>query len=262
MNAPVIERIPYNDWRPHNSVAGAVEVWPNVLSPQLGNARNVVVYLPPSYARSRKRYHVLYMHDGQNLFDRGTSFAGAEWQVDETMEALAGEGNEGREAIVVGIWNTEARLSEYNPFSNWWQGTGEAYLAFITETLKPQIDAAYRTRKRREHTGIIGSSMGGLISLYAFFKRPDVFGLVGAMSPAFWIGSGIAHEFVRKAPFVPGRIYMDHGSREYSPTKMRDVLRAKGYTDADFLYVKEDGGEHNESAWARRFPEAAQFLLR
>lgn len=259
MSELVTERIPYDDWRPHNSVTGVVEVWPDVPSPQLDNARNVVVYLPPSYATHRKRYPVLYMHDGQNLFDRGTSFAGVEWQADETMQALAGEGIE---AIVAGIWNTEARLSEYNPFSNWWKGTGEAYLAFITETLKPMLDAAYRTRKNREHTGILGSSMGGLISLYAFFKRPDVFGLVGAMSPAFWIGSGIAHEFVRKAPFVPGRIYMDHGSREYSPAKMRDVLRAKGYTDADFRYVKEEGGEHNESAWARRLSDGLRFLLK
>lgn len=256
----MIERFPYREWRGDaGSVVGNVEVWPNVRSPQLGNERHVLVYLPPSYTTGRRRYPVIYMHDGQNLFDRATSFIGVEWQVDKTMEALSAEG---REAIIVGIYNTEHRMSEYNPFTNWWQGTGEKYLAFITDTLKPAIDGAYRTRAERKHTGILGSSMGGLISLYALFKRPDVFAWMGALSPAFWVGGGAMHEFVRKAPFVPGRIYIDHGTREYNPSRMRNVLIEKGYRlDKDFKYVVENGGEHNEAAWARRLPDALRFLL-
>ena len=256
----VIERLSYSDWRGDaGSTVGQLEAWPLVYSPQLDRARNVVVWLPQSYARNRKRYPVLYMHDGQNLFDRATSFANVEWEVDETMTTLA---DEGIEAIVVGLWNTETRMSEYNPFPGWWNGTGDTYIDFIVDTLKPMIDGAYRTQTAREHTGIMGSSMGGLISAYAFFKRPDVFGVCGALSPAFWIGSGAMHDFVRKSEFVPGRVYIDHGTREYSPSKMRDVLTAKGYRlDHDLRYVREEGGEHNEAAWARRLPGALRFLL-
>ncbi len=199
------------------------------------------------------------MHDGQNLFDRATSFAGVEWQVDEAMTALA---SEGIEAIIVGIWNTEARMSEYNPFPSWRQGMGEAYLDFIVDTLKPMIDSTYRTKTACEHTAIMGSSLGGLISAYAFFWRPDVFGMFAAMSPAFWVSSGAIYEFARKSPRVEGRIYLDHGTRENNPAKMRDVLIAKGYRlDRDLLFVREEGGEHNEAAWARRLPGALRFLL-
>jgi predicted alpha/beta superfamily hydrolase len=256
-----LDRLSYHDWRTGpGSAVGHLETWPLVYSPQLDNARNVVVYLPPSYATSRGRYPVLYMHDGQNLFDGETSFAGVEWQVDETMHMLSGEGIE---AIVVGVWNTEKRKSEYNPFTNWWKGRGEAYLAFLADTLKPMIDDAYRTRVDREGTGVMGSSLGGLISLYAFFKRPDVFGFAGAMSPAFWVGGGGMHDFVRKLPFVAGRIYMDHGTREYDPQRMRDALTAKGYRLVEnLMFVKEQDGEHNEAAWARRLPDALRFLLR
>ncbi len=231
-----------------------------VYSPQLDRARDVVVWLPPTYDTSQQRYPVLYMHDGQNLFDRATSFAGVEWQVDETMTMLA---SEGIEAIIVGMGNTKARMSEYNPFPNWRHGTGEGYLDFIVDTLKPMIDATYRTKTAREYTGIMGSSLGGLISTYAFFKRPHVFGVCGALSPAFWVGSGAIHEVVRESPKVEGRIYLDHGTRENNPARMRDVLLDKGYRlDHDLLYVREEGGEHNEAAWARRLPNALRFLLR
>ncbi len=252
--------IPYAAWR-NTPVAGHLEVWAEVHSPQLGNTRPIVVYLPPSYARTvRKRYPVLYMHDGQNLFDATTSFVGIEWGVDETMEQLS---HEGIEAIVVGIWNTPQRMAEYCPFPQWFEGRGEAYLDFLVHTVKPLVDHTYRTRREREHTGIFGSSMGGLISLYAFFTRPQVFGFVGAMSPAFWVGNGAIHALVRARPCVPGRIYIDHGTEEYNPQRMREVLIEKGYRlGATLRYVTERGGQHHESAWARRLPEALRFLLR
>src|SRR5690606_34357272 len=159
-----------------------------VRSPELGNERDVFVYLPPSYATSGRHYPVLYMQDGQNLFDDDLSFAGA-WHVDETMEALAAEGIE---AIVVGVSNiAEARLDEYSPFVDPRQGggRGDEYLAFLTATLKPLIDAQFRTRREAEWTAIAGSSMGGLISLYALLHRPDVFGAAAAMSPSLWFAS-------------------------------------------------------------------------
>ena len=247
----------YRAGQPH-TVTGQVRVLPALHSPQLGNARDVLVYLPPSYNTSDRRYPVLYMQDGQNLFDAGTGFGGQEWRVDETLEMLAGEG---LEAIAVGLPHAgENRVPEYNPKP---RGHGNDYLAFVTDTVKPLIDATFRTQPHREHTGLLGSSMGGLISLYGFFHRPTVFGLVGSLSPALWYAGSMIYNLVSEAPFIPGRIYLDHGTRENSATRMAQLLRQKGYRDEiDLRYVKEEGGEHTESAWARRLPDALRFLLR
>lgn len=252
--------IPYTQWR-SGPVTGTLEVLPSVHSPQLGNDRPVVIYLPPSYRHVPEcRYPVIYLHDGQNLFDRTTSYIGVEWGVDETLEALS---TEGIEAIAVGIWNTEQRMSEYSPFPNWFMGRGEAYLDFIVDTVMPTIAQLYRVLPGRNNTVLFGSSMGGLISLYGFITRPHIFGRVGAMSPAFWVGNGMMHTVVRERPFVPGRIYIDHGTREYNPYRMRDVLLEKGYRlGEDLVYLSERGGEHDERAWARRLPNALRFLLK
>src|SRR5688572_17966548 len=161
---------------------GSLRVMRQLESPQLGNARDITVYLPPSYSRNDgSRYPVVYMHDGQNLFDPRTSFAG-EWNVDGTIDHAS---SEGIEAIVVGIPNFGAeRCNEYSPFDDpkHGPGKGDAYIAFIVDTLKPIIDADFRTQPGHDATGIAGSSMGGLISLYAMFHRPDVFGFAGVMS--------------------------------------------------------------------------------
>jgi hypothetical protein len=151
------------------NIVGHVRVLPDVRSPQLRNTRDIQVYLPPSYKASGRQYPVIYMHDGQNLFDPELSFAG-EWGVDETMERLAPEGFE---AIVVAIPNMAGERShEYSPWVDprVGGGKGDAYLDFIVDTLKPQIDRRFRTERGRQHTGIVGSSMGGLISLYARFS--------------------------------------------------------------------------------------------
>jgi predicted alpha/beta superfamily hydrolase len=229
-----------------------------VWSPQLGNYRDLLVYLPPSYFVSERRYPVIYMQDGQNLFDVATSFAGVEWGVDDTLQALSAEG---LEAIVVGIPNSgEQRLNEYTPPANpWWQGTGDQYVAFLVDSVKPLIDHDFRTMPERTHTGIFGSSLGALISLYAFFARPDVFGFVGAMSPALWVGRGLILRQARESPVVPGRIYLDNGAHESSAQSLADLLEAKGY--ADFKYVLDEDGRHTEADWARRLPAALRFLL-
>ena len=190
------------------NVVGHVRVLAAVRSPQLGNARDIHVYLPPSYRSSGRHYPVIYMHDGQNLFDHELSYAG-EWGVDETMERLAPEGIE---AIVVAIPNMGGeRTGEYSP----WRdpraggGRGDAYLDFIIDTLKPRIDRRFRTRRERDHTGIAGSSMGGLISLYAFLRHPGIFGFCGAMSPSLWFARGAIFEFARGVPRWFGRVYLD-----------------------------------------------------
>jgi len=253
----------YHEWRGYagNTVVGELRVLAQLWSSQLNNHRDIFVLLPPSYHRNTDRhYPVIYMHDGQNLFDRAMGFAGNEWEVDETLARLAAENIE---AIVVGIPNTDKRFQEYNPFPHVWGGNGEQYLAFMVDTLKPIIDRDYRTLTDRDHTGTIGSSLGGLISLYAFFQRSDIFGFAGVLSPAFWIGNGAIYPYVQQRPFVPGKIYLDNGTREQSARRMKQLLMDKGYSlKHDLVHVVETDGEHNEAAWARRLPDALRFLLK
>jgi len=250
----------YRDWQTGMSSAeGELRVLPEVWSPQLQNARPVVVLLPSTYGDGKRRYPTLYMHDGQNLFDRATGFAGQEWGVDETLTQLAAEGHE---AIVVGVWNTPLRFPEYNPFPHYEAGRGADYLAFLADTLKPQIDSAFRTLPDAAHTGIMGSSMGGLISLYGFFHRADTFGFAGVMSPSVWVGGGSIYPYVSDRTHRAGRLYLDNGTRESSARKLHATLLARGWRDGqDMRYVVEPEAEHNEAAWARRLPDALRFLL-
>jgi len=261
-------------------VAGTVKVLRGVHSPELRNTRDILVYLPPSYPTANRTYPTLYMHDGQNLFDEATSFAG-EWRVDEALEELA---EEGIEAIVVGVPNTGAdRLHEYSPFRDARFGGGRAadYVKFIVDTVKPLVDEEFRTTGERDATGTIGSSMGGLISLYAFFERPDVFGAVGAVSPSVGFARGALIDYLERARFVGGRIYMDVGTHEGRPRDRdplelrrrpaaylrmvrdaRDLLVRKGYREGpDLLYIEDEGAVHNEAAWAERLPQLLRFLL-
>lgn len=252
---------------PHHTVVGTMKALAQLESPQLGNRRDILVYLPPSYNTSQRRYPVIYMHDGQNLFDRATSF-GEEWEVDQTLEAAS---RDGLEAIVVGIPNLgEERLNEYSPWVDRRHkqgGRGNDYLDFIIHTLKPLIDRDFRTMPGRDSTGIAGSSMGGLISLYAFFKHPQTFGFAGVMSPALWFAGGSIFPFIKERPFVPGRLYLDVGTSEGSEElhdvrRLKELLAQKGYrTGRDLLYVVEMGGQHNERAWARRLRRELHFLL-
>ena len=162
----------------------------------------------------------------------------------------------------------ERRLDEYGPFRDPALGGGHAadYLTFVVDTVKPLVDATFRTTGERDRTATIGSSMGGLVSLYAFFARPDVFGLAGAFSPSIGFGRGAMVRFLLEAPRVPGRIYLDVGARERMVPlvhEARNILIEKGYrTGRDLLFVEDDGGAHDEASWARRLPRALRFLLR
>jgi predicted alpha/beta superfamily hydrolase len=247
-----------------HTVRGNVQVLSALYSPQLQNERDILVYLPPSYSAGTQRYPVVYMHDGQNLFDQRTAYS-YEWQVDETLEAG------GRpEAIVVGIPNMGVhRCNEYSPFEDrrFGGGCGAAYLRFLVETLKPRIDAQFRTQPSREHTAIFGSSMGGLISLYGFFRHPDVFGLVGAMSPSLWFANRAIFSLLEYARRAPGRVYLDVGTGEGQTTladtrRMYEQLRRKGYSEPETLhYVEAAGAGHSETAWGERGGAALEFML-
>jgi predicted alpha/beta superfamily hydrolase len=208
--------------QPH-TVHGNLKVLQDVASARLGNRRDILVYLPPSYEAGGRGYPVFYLHDGQNLFDAATSFAG-EWQVDETMEALS---QDGVEAIMVGIPNAgKARINEYSPFdtAEFGHGRGDLYLDFIVDQVKPLVDAEFRTLSGPTHTGIMGSSMGGLISLYAFFRRPETFGFAGVMSPALWFARNAIYDTVRHAEHNAGRLYLDSGTREYGGESIWSIL--------------------------------------
>jgi len=250
----------------------------NVWSPQLRNRRDIDVYLPPSYSGGRDRYPVVYMQDGQNLSDPRTAFAGT-WELDATLERLAGDR---MEPIVVGIHHVgAARLAEYSPFPDRCHGggDGDAYLEFVVDTLKPRVDRLFRTRALRDSTAILGSSMGGLISLYAFFRFPSVFGAAGVMSPSLWFGQGAIVDFISEARPPRGGLYLDVGMQEEAGT-LRDARRLarllvrKGFERdkrrerrADsrpaqrLQYVEDPDGRHGEGDWARRLEGALKFLL-
>jgi predicted alpha/beta superfamily hydrolase len=231
-----------------------------------GLDRDLAVYLPPSYGETDRRYPVFYMQDGQNLFDPEASFAGS-WRVDRAMNWAAARGLEG---IVVGVPNAgEKRIAEYSPFEDPAGGPsrGGEYVSHLAETIKPLVDARFRTLPQRETTGVAGSSMGGLISLFAFFARPDVFGLMGALSPSLWFAGRAIFGLLEAATFQPGKLYLDVGRLEGAETvenarRLRDLLRAKGYVlGAHLRYVEDRAGKHEEAAWGRRFRAALPFLL-
>jgi predicted alpha/beta superfamily hydrolase len=238
--------------------------------PGLGRERGVRVYLPPGYATSKKRYAVLYMHDAQNLFDDRTSFVG-EWGVDEALDQLARE--QGLELIVVGIdHGGEHRINELKPWDDPKYGKGEAadYLRFVVEVVKPWVDAHYRTRRDRAHTGIMGSSLGGLTSWYAAFTYPKVFGRIGVFSPSYWIAPQ-SYELARTGKLPSGmRMYQMTGGREgekqdseetvANSTRMEAVLR-QDQPKLQLLSVVRPEGEHNERSWRREFPAAVQYLF-
>ena len=237
--------------------------------PQLGGTRRVWVYLPPDYATSSKRYPVLYMHDGQNVFDDSTSFAG-EWGVDETLDSLHARGDRG--VIVVAVDNGgNMRMQEYSPWATrFGEGKGDPYVDFLVKTLKPWADAKYRTLPDREHTAIAGSSMGGLISFYAALKYPEVFSKAGIFSPSFWIAPA-AYEMATRTKLAGDvRYYMISGSLEGDNPqvyrgyheRMADTLTKAGLKPGrNLVSTIVPLGKHNEAFWRREFPAAYQWLF-
>lgn len=232
--------------------------------PQLHTTRRIWLYLPPDYDTSNKSYGVLYMHDGQNLFDTKTSYAG-EWEVDETLNILSKENK--LELIVVGIDNGgEKRMDEYSPWNNkkYGGGEGDAYLEFIVNTLKPFIDSSYRTLPNKEYTGIMGSSMGGLISFYSGLKYPDTFGKIGVFSPSFWFASD-CFQFAAEHSEINSIMYFlvgeEEGGNMVSDTeRMVEVMQSNGF-DKGHIYKKiVPKAQHNEQFWSSQFQQAVLWL--
>ena len=223
----------------------------DVESPQLGNTRDLFVFLPPS---RREPLPVVYMHDGQNA---------AEWRVEETVDELG-------EAIIVAIpVAKEDRRHEYA------QDGAEDYLAFLVDTVRPLVESTFDVDTRREARGLLGSSLGGVISLHGLYAHPETFGFAGVMSPAFfWNGDDRWFRLVERNDAPQARIYLDVGDRELVDDeelsrryvggyeRMAALLRARGFEDGSLRAVLDHGGVHHETAWARRLPDALRFLLR
>lgn len=245
--------------------------------PQLSRKGDIMVYLPPSYyTDSTKSYPVLYMLDGQNVFDAYTAYSN-EWEVDETVERLIKK-KVLPELIVVAIPNGPRRWNEYIPvdFKNrnakMDTGEGDKTMQFITETLKPFIDKNYHTNPSRASTGIVGSSLGGLMAIYAVLEYADIFSFAGAFSPSLSFldkdDKVILLEAVRQRQLVADtKIYMDMGEIEYTdgyePVELlQKLLLERGVEASNLKLVKDDLGRHCELDWAKRFETAIQWLLR
>jgi predicted alpha/beta superfamily hydrolase len=238
----------------------------------LAGDRDVTVYLPPGYDPHRhRRYPVLYLHDGQNLFDPERSFKKGEyWRVGETASALIDSGRIDP-LIIVGIHNVgPRRLHEYTPSHDRRRGGGgaDAYGRFLVDEVKPFIDATYRTLPDALNTGLGGSSLGGLVSLYLGLKYRDVFSRLAVMSPSVWWDRRVILRYVRDARPKPRlRIWLDMGTREgrYHVDNARLLLAGllkSGWVEGDDLHYEEvAGATHSEGAWAVRFDRAVEFLF-
>ncbi|CAN7700995.1 alpha-amylase family glycosyl hydrolase [Pseudoduganella sp. LjRoot289] len=239
----------------HSVPRGELRIVSDFTSPQLGNSRALRIHLPAGYAaHPERRYPVLYMHDGQNLFDAKTAAYGVEWEIDETVDRLAAEGKMA-EIIVVGIDNTRDRIAEYTPCCDPQHGGGKlaAYEAFIVDTVKPYVDRTLRTRPGKEDTAIMGSSLGGIASVAIAQRRPDVFSMAGGVSSSFWWNQ---RAMIGKLPVLPVKFYLDAGTINdglEDTALMRAVMLAQGWREGENLYYHEAaGGIHNEKSWAAR----------
>lgn len=232
--------------------------------PQLGRQRRIWIYLPADYASSKRKFPVIYMQDGQNLFDDLTSGYG-EWGIDKIMDKLPAKD----QSIIIGIdHGGDFRLTEYDPYdSKFGKGRGDDYVDFLVKTLKPYIDQHYHTKADAQHTSVAGSSMGGLISMYAILKYPNVYGSAGVFSPSFWIAPDM-YNFAQQAHLSPtSRFYFVCGDAESEDMvkdmqKMAEVIRTKGISEKNSPTVIIKGAKHNEKQWNEDFPGFYEWLSR
>jgi len=250
----------------HTASSNVRVIHPEFYIPQLNRIRRVIAYLPTDYFLSSKRYPVLYMQDGQNIFDTWETISG-EWNVDDALDSFFNE--HGKSAIVIGIDNGgRKRIDEYAPWINDEEGGGEgsAYAAFLAETLKPFIDKNLRTLPDREHTGIIGSSMGGLISLFTALKYQDLFGAAAIFSPSLWFSDHIFNFIKMKGCLFPQRFMLLAGGRE-SDFMTTDILKLyfalldAGFDSKNIFLDIRRNGTHSEWFWRSAFPSCFRQMF-
>ena len=243
-----------------------------VSSELLGGERDLIVYVPPDYDRdSARRCPVLYMQDGQNLFDPATAFVpGKDWRVDQTAQKLIEESRI-QPLIIVGVYHAgEKRVDEYTPTKDAKRNGGKAatYLRALTEVIKPFIDAEYRTHTCAWNTALAGSSLGGLFTMYAGLECPEVFGKLAVMSPSAWWDRRMIVRAVERLKLKPRTsIWLDIGTAEGSGTiqdtrALHDSLMKKGWTEnGDLRYLEAEGAVHDEAAWSERVGPMLEFLF-
>jgi predicted alpha/beta superfamily hydrolase len=233
-------------------------------APQLQTTKKIWLYLPKDYVTSNQKYPVIYMMDGQNLFDAKTSYVG-EWKIDETLDRLNAQ------VIVVGIEHGgDKRLEELTPFphAKYGGGKGDLFLEFIVQTLKPHIDTNYRTKSNLKNTAIFGSSLGGLMAFYASIKYPNVFGKVGCFSPAFWINREPLNQLLTATDAYKARIYLLCGDQEGDDDMIKDMQATEYWINTQRCSCKKmnksviiKGGQHNEKLWSEQFEKAYLWLF-
>jgi predicted alpha/beta superfamily hydrolase len=251
---------------------GRLEHVPDFETKILGTQRHVTVYLPAGYdERGDRRYPVLYMHDGQNLFDSERAFIpGQHWRLKEAADEAIGT-RAAEPMIIVGIdHGGPARMDEYTPTKDPKKGGGGRaadHARMLVEELKPLIDGRYRTLPDPLHTAVGGSSLGGLVSLCLLANRPDVFGRAALMSPSVWWHDRVILRDVERFTHEPRpRVWLDIGGREGSEAlqdarKLRDLLRSRGWNEANFHFHEDRRGDHSERAWAARARPMLEFLF-
>lgn len=241
----------------------------------LDNERELVVYLPPMYeSEPKRRFPVLYLHDGQNVFDGATSYLpNREWRADEAAESLIGAGLI-EPIVMVGIPNMGVeRANEYLPTrarmgSDEAGGKADLYTKMLAEEIKPMIDARFRTKPDRRNTATGGSSFGGIVTLHIGLTRPDVFGKLLVVSPSVWWDGRTILKAVERFEGPKPKVWIDMGTQEGGPRATQDArdlyaaFQKKGWRPKrDVVYVEEGFAQHNEDAWARRFPSMLQYLF-
>jgi predicted alpha/beta superfamily hydrolase len=255
---------------------GHVHIIRDFHSPQEGFSRTVRIYTPDGYdAHGAHRYPVLYMHDGQNVFAHPESMVYDTWCTNRVLESMVAEGRL-EPWLVVAVDSGQGRVQEYSPWDEPRSGVkarGESYGRFMVEQLKPYVDRTYRTRTESEWTGTMGSSLGGLISLYLGWKYPEVFGRIGGLSPTVMWSQRQLFERWRAHTRRWTRIYLDAGSTEFldgggvalnygeATREFYGHLKHLGYDDHEVILVLEPGGQHHERDWQRRLPFALRWLL-
>ena len=231
--------------------------------PQLNRKRRVSIYLPSDYATGHKKYPVMYLQDGQNIFDEFTAFSG-EWAVDECLDSLIKKGTP--PCLVVAIDNGPERMTEYNPFEyeQFGKGEGDQYVDFLVNTLKPVIDRQYRTMPSQGNTTIVGSSMGGLIAYYAALKYPQIFGNAGIFSPSFLAADKIKEQTTAKGNKLTGKLFFYIGEKEgdsdvQEVEKVVNILGEK--SSAMIYYAVDPDSNHNEQAWRKWFGSFYKWIM-
>ena len=259
-----------------HTLTGNIRSHPQFKSRILRNRRDVQVYLPPGYRRAgQRRFPVLYLHDGQNVFDAATAFAGVEWGVDETAQRLTRR-RLIEPVIIVAVANTgDNRIHEYAPTRGVIESTAlrkrrsrgllRKYGRFLRDELKPFIDREYRTRPEAEGTGLGGSSLGGLATLVLGLWFPQTFNRLAVMSPSIWWDNCVIYRLLEKVKRKPPlKIWLDTGTNEPGwerARELRDRLVEQGWrVGTDLRYTEAEGAGHSEAAWGSRFEDVLRFL--